>query len=409
MEGAESWGTPVGTRRLPRVASGSSIATNTRINVSKINALRASVDRHSDLVAKVLLSSKEHADKKSAIESAFRACKEAFVEVSSVLINILEDKSVDLLTLDDIKKAVKDTLIGNNTDSQMTSFSNKELACNSQPLSYASVAGNRKNKICVSGGLMLDAPPSTSTSFLIVPKEGNSNYDSSKATREALCKALKPSDCALKINKVTFARNNGIKIDAVSPDIDLIKMHPGLVKAGLKVIENVKLNPRLIMYNVPVEMTAEEIVEEIIAQNLADINKIDIKVVYTYPAKPDNRTTSCVLEVSPLIRNILLKRGRIYLRYSACKFTDYVRVLQCYNCMTFGHLAKFCKSKPTCGLCSNEHLTKDCGRKDMLKCGNCMRNKSFSSGDLCHSAFDTKKCPILNRKITDKISYINYG
>lgn len=46
----------------------------------------------------------------------------------------------------------------------------------------------------------------------------------------------------------------------------LNKTHPGLAKAGLKVIENAKMYPRLIIHNVPVEMTREEIVDDIIAQ-----------------------------------------------------------------------------------------------------------------------------------------------
>lgn len=43
------------------------------------------------------------------------------------------------------------------------------------------------------------------------------------------------------------------------------------------------------------------------------------------------------------------------------------------------------------------------------KCSNCLNSESFSSGDLIHAATDTKKCPILCRKITYKISNIDYG
>jgi len=52
------------------------------MNASKINALRQSVNRHNDNVSKILLTSKESLDKKTQIESAFRACKEAFIELS---------------------------------------------------------------------------------------------------------------------------------------------------------------------------------------------------------------------------------------------------------------------------------------------------------------------------------------
>lgn len=54
------------------------------MNVSRINALRNSINTHNDTVAKILLSSKATAEKKSQIESAFRMCKEAFFDLSTL-------------------------------------------------------------------------------------------------------------------------------------------------------------------------------------------------------------------------------------------------------------------------------------------------------------------------------------
>ncbi|XP_020297161.1 uncharacterized protein LOC109861773 [Pseudomyrmex gracilis] len=409
MESAdyESGSTP-GSRRLTRVTSGSNIVSNARINVSKINALRVSVDRNSDVISKLLLSSKETVEKRSLIESAFRACREAFIEVSTVLAHILEERPVDHPTLDDIRGVVTEVLedgLGAACRGRAgLDPCGARGVSDSQP-SYASVAG--RSTIRVSGGPTVSVPPSTS--FLIVPKEGVKKYESSQATKEALSKVFKPSDCALKINRVSFANKNGVKIDALSPNIDAIKTHPGLARAGLEVVESTKMNPRLIIHNVPIDMTSDEILDEIAAQNLENFDKADLKVIYLFPAKADKRTTSCVLEVSPMIRNMLLNRGRIYLRYSACRFADYVRVLQCYNCLAFGHLAKNCGLKTTCGYCGGEHQMRDCDRRVTLKCGNCLRSKQFSTGDLGHAATDAKKCPILSRKISSRISSINYG
>lgn len=52
------------------------------MNTSRVNALRTSVQRHSDAVSKLLLFSKETLDRRATIESAFRACRDAFMEVS---------------------------------------------------------------------------------------------------------------------------------------------------------------------------------------------------------------------------------------------------------------------------------------------------------------------------------------
>lgn len=144
---------------------------------------------------------------------------------------------------------------------------------------------------------------------------------------------LKPSECGLKVNRISFTRNNGVKIEAFSPDIASIKAHPRIARGGLKVQENVKLNPKLIVRGVPVEMSPCEIKDELIAQNLDGDASSEVKAVYIFPPRENKRTTSCILEVSFVVRNALVKEGRIFLRYAACSFSDYVRVMQCYRCL----------------------------------------------------------------------------
>lgn len=80
-------------------------------NISKINSLRRSIDRHNDFLAKLLLTSKESSEKCAQIESAFRTCKKAFVEVASALVNLLEKELARIETdVEDIKKAVREVL-----------------------------------------------------------------------------------------------------------------------------------------------------------------------------------------------------------------------------------------------------------------------------------------------------------
>ncbi|KMQ89588.1 putative 50 kda protein in type i retrotransposable element r1dm [Lasius niger] len=114
------------------------------------------------------------------------------------------------------------------------------------------------------------------------------------------------------------------------------------------------------------------------------------------------------MEVSPAVRRAL-KCGRIYIRYAACFFADHIRVIQCYRCLSFGHIAKDCKGEHSCGHCAGAHELKDCkSRSQPPKCFNCERYHG-THNDLKHSAMDTAKCPILGRKIKDRIAYINYN
>lgn len=59
------------------------------MNVSRVNAFRATVDRHCELANRILLTSKEIAERRGQVDVAFRACRDAFLEVSTVLVNFV--------------------------------------------------------------------------------------------------------------------------------------------------------------------------------------------------------------------------------------------------------------------------------------------------------------------------------
>lgn len=249
---------------------------------------------------------------------------------------------------------------------------------------------------------------SETTSFLVVPNEANmKKYKSSQETKDAVCRLLNPADYALRINKILLAKNNGVRIVS-SPDIGKIKADPSLAKAGLKVLENVKFNPRLIVYGVPLGLSHAAISNEIAAQNFEREDNVDLKVVYIYPPKQNKTTTNCIIEVSPDVRKRLQVNKRIYIGYSSCGFADHIRIIQCYRCVSSGHIAAECDSEPLCGHCSGSHELRTCkNRRGAPKCANCVRDQG-SVRDVAHSALDVKKCPALIRRMKNKLLNINY-
>ena len=133
-----------------------------------------------------------------------------------------------------------------------------------------------------------------------------------------------------------------------------------------------------------------------------------MRVVYRFNPRQNKKTVSCVFEVSPAARKVLLKRGKVYLRYAACPLADHVRVVQCFKCLAFGHFAADCKGLPSCGHCAGAHEMRECKVRDSKpKCANCERHFGPQS-DCAHSAMDASKCAILIRRIKDRIAYINY-
>lgn len=201
------------------------------------------------------------------------------------------------------------------------------------PRSYASVVRPERSRVRVARGPDLEIPKTTD--FLILPCDNNrEKYGTSRDTKEALVRAVKPSDFDLRVKRITLARNNGVRIEAHSVDLTKMKDSSELVKAGLKIEQEIKLNPRLIIHGVPHGLFAGEVESEIVALNLKeqDKSKVHLQVVYIFPPKSNRTTTNCIVEcLTPDIRSLLLREKHVYINYSACSFSDHVRVLQCFK------------------------------------------------------------------------------
>ena len=59
--------------------------------------------------------------------------------------------------------------------------------------------------------------------------------------------------------------------------------------------------------------------------------------------------------------------------YKVEEFRAPISVMQCYNCQSFGHSAKTCRSKQTCLICGENHSHKGCPSRELRKptCANC--------------------------------------
>jgi len=397
-----------------RISSASiQIAANDKsfvMNASKINALRQSINRHNDNVAKILLASKESLDRKTQIESAFRACKEAFIELSTAYLTLLENDSASAITAEELKSVISNSVskVGDSLLAHISDLSTPRehvSADDSCKPSYASVASAGTSKVRVARGPTLDIPKTTN--LLILPKD-NVKFSNSRDTKEVFQRALKPSDYNLKVKSISSVRNKGIRVEAHSVDLPRIKDSRELEEAGLKLLQENKIHPRLIIHGVPRGMTRDDLKSEIIALNLKDVDTTEVKIVYVFPPRENRKFTNCILEVPSNIRTVLLKEKHVFVNFSACRISDYINVLQCFKCLAFGHLARHCKFSALCGHCAGDHEMMECQlRNESSICGNCKR--WAPQEERTHSALDSKKCPILHRRIADRVKSINYG
>ncbi|KAL6431975.1 hypothetical protein ACFW04_007425 [Cataglyphis niger] len=304
------------------------------MNTSRVSALRATVNRQTEAASKLLLSSKETLEKRGIIESVFCACRDVFMEVPTVLTSIIDERSTSTSC---IAVAIK-KIVGPTVE-------------------------------------MFDT-----TSFLIVPNENKRDKNvSSQVTKDTLCRVLKSADYGLKVRRISYARDNGVRIEVFSPDIEKIK--------------NMKLNPRLIIHGVPADIWLKRLRMSFWLRTMYDVSANDVKIVYIFTPKQDRRITSCILEDISAVRRILLGSGQIYLRYSACLFADHVRIIAKVNLLTD---------------IAEAYEMKDCRNRDQPpKCLNCERHHVFHY-DFAYSAMDAAKCSILGRRVKDKIANTSY-
>jgi hypothetical protein len=170
----------------------------------------------------------------------------------------------------------------------------------------------------------------------------------------------------------------------------------------LEVIVHRLRNPRLVIYNIPEDISTQNIEETILAHNPEfNLNKGDINAKFSYVTK--RHTRNLVIEVSARTRRLLTQK-KIKLGWIICSLGDYLVANRCFKCSKFNHRFWESRGIETCPLCAGNHALKDCSASsEDYKCINChtfnTHNKGAKISDN-HSALD-RNCPSL-QAVLDK-------
>lgn len=162
--------------------------------------------------------------------------------------------------------------------------------------------------------------------------------------------------------------NKAVRIVAQPSEIEKIK--PALKDTGLRIRQFERINPKLVVRDIPSAVEKSQVVEAIVSQNMEGVDAEELKLVYWLPAR-DRRGAMAILEVSPAVRRGLLSQGRVYVGWSPCRVSDHLRITQCYKCLRFGHIAKSCRAEGDTGYCTERHESRACpNRANAPKCHN---------------------------------------
>lgn len=161
----------------------------------------------------------------------------------------------------------------------------------------------------------------------------------------------------------------------------------------------------------------ESLTESIISSNkwLKELveNGETFKVLFTYEVRD---WSSIVCKVSPGIRTEIIFRGNsIKIENRSCPIKDRFHIVQCGNCLGFGHKTQVCKiDTPSCTHCGGDHCWKDCphkGQEEKLNCCNCIGTKDKDAlyyNSTKHSA-RSPSCPAYLKQLKKQIEKTSWG
>lgn len=400
-----------------------------------LQSIKAEMSSHDCNFASINSVSKESACKKKELEQIVRAYRTTLDTVIMAYIKIKAERETTQRIWQAIKAGA--TEMRHRTDDEsdnrlknmmpgeianaIKEAIHEEIAARPHALTGATFGGSMRSYARVVGSNTalppgptssdsLSVPPSSSSmsvrqTIVIVPeKDREKDFVDASATYDAVTRAIKPAEMGIKIDRIIKGRNNSVRIVANPATFE--KIGPALNSVGMKIKQMEKLNPRLLVKDIPSDVNKEQFVQCLIRQNCNGNDNDKIKVIYWFPMNV-NRNNSAIIEVTPTIRRALLNQGRVYIDWASCRVSDHIRVTQCYKCLQFGHTAKVCNSDiDICGHCSGAHESRSCkSKKGVLKCHNCALTKGT---DTEHSALDATRCPVLKRRLNDKIRTINY-
>lgn len=230
---------------------------------------------------------------------------------------------------------------------------------------------------------------------LIKPeKEDKRNNEEIKA---AVLKGLSKVRKNLKVRSIRQMRKQGLVVEVMTQrDVEVIESCD-LRKIGFVMERPKKIDPSAIIYGVEREYKEEDLKEDLVKKNLdisseseAEEAKKLIKFVHSFKAK-DERRVNWIIQLPPKYHKALTSKGRAFLMWRSYGIRNYVNVTKCYKCHGYGHIAKACSSQSQlCSFCgSDDHLRKDCRRKESPVCINCTRAKRKETGHVVHD----QKCP----------------
>lgn len=213
----------------------------------------------------------------------------------------------------------------------------------------------------------------------------------------------------VRVRSVRRARSGGIAIETVSEaERNKVLECKRFEETDLRVGLSKKIDPKVLIYDVPNEMTNERLLNEMYTKNLSECvtkSELDERVrIVNRSNRKDAAVGNVIMEVTVCMRNAVCKAGRVFVGWSAFRMKEFTSVLRCYKCFAFGHMMRECAEKERlCQKCGESgHQMKEC--KKECVCRNC----KIRGGEWSHSVMSVE-CPVYVKALDKERKRVSDG
>ncbi|KFM71607.1 Hypothetical protein in type I retrotransposable element R1DM, partial [Stegodyphus mimosarum] len=243
--------------------------------------------------------------------------------------------------------------------------------------------------------------------LLVYPKD---KEVTSEEVKTNLVTNINPDTLQIGVKSLTKIRRGGVLIEMNKREEiqileEAIKENQKLKKI-MEPKRPIKLNPRVIIYNVDKDISGEGLKDYLIKRNI-ELENADIEVKFSMNAKYG---TNWVISIDPNSYQKLMKTKKVNIQWSRKNIREYLKITQCINCLKFGHTKRTCNMEKCCSKCLNQgHIHSECKEKEN-KCVNCSHANEIHklNLDTKHNSFD-KGCACKERELENLKRRIDYG
>lgn len=222
-------------------------------------------------------------------------------------------------------------------------------------------------------------------SLFIKPSEdgdGDKGKESNDILKE-IREKVQPHREKIAVTHMKIVNKKLIKITTDSKQ-DANRLKSALIQRikSIKVEDEKKFNPRIIIFGVDSNMENVDLFEQIYQHNdnfrsIMTFNTfIENCKILKRTKETNKKQQNVIMEIHPLLRSHLFINGKqkIRINWKVLNWNDTYFVLRCNKCLRTGHHHMKCQNNQTCSKCGDSHKSEECPKFTLLRCYLCSKS-----------------------------------